>query len=138
MADNANSGSSSDDQNKAALPNMDYGPPVLGHDNTPTPQHAGTSSTGQDSQNQLPNMDYGPPVLGHDNTPTPGHSPTDSAPIDITDTGTPATDEPFVGSGGVGSPEYMDSLRRAHEQAGGEYTSDLQSHDDSKGGTGSA
>jgi hypothetical protein len=34
-------------------------------------------------------------------------------------------EEPFVGSGGVGSAEYYENLRRAHEAEGGEYTSDL-------------
>jgi len=34
-------------------------------------------------------------------------------------------EEEFVGSGGVGSPEFMEALRKGHEAAGGEYTSDL-------------
>ncbi len=34
-------------------------------------------------------------------------------------------EEPFVGSGGVGSAEFYENLRRAHEAEGGEYTSDL-------------
>ncbi|HUP27089.1 MAG TPA: hypothetical protein VM409_01545 [Chloroflexia bacterium] len=38
--------------------------------------------------------------------------------------GDPGEDE-FVGSGGVGSAEFMEALRKGHEAAGGEYTSDL-------------
>lgn len=38
---------------------------------------------------------------------------------------TPAEEEPWQGSGGVGSPEFYENLRKAHEAAGGEYTSDL-------------
>jgi hypothetical protein len=38
---------------------------------------------------------------------------------------TTVDDEPFVGSGGVGSPEFYENLRKAHEAAGDEYNSDL-------------
>jgi hypothetical protein len=35
-------------------------------------------------------------------------------------------EEPFVGSGGVGSAEFYENLRKGHEAAGGEYSSDLE------------
>ena len=41
------------------------------------------------------------------------------------DGGGSGEDEPFVGSGGVGSPEFYENLRRAHESAGDDYASDL-------------
>jgi hypothetical protein len=40
---------------------------------------------------------------------------------------TPAQEEePFVGSGGVGSADFYESMRKGHEAAGGEYNSDLE------------
>lgn len=122
MADNTSSGSFGDNQDKNAqdsLPNLDFGPPVTD-----------TSNTTQSAQDQLPNLDFGPPV-----TPQDQPTGTDSTSIDITDTGAPVADEPFVGSGGVGSAEYMDALRRGHEQAGDEYASDFGKSDDTQGGT---
>ena len=47
---------------------------------------------------------------------------------DYSDTSNPGTttiDEEFAGSGGIGSPEYMEALRKGHEAAGGEYNSNL-------------
>jgi hypothetical protein len=37
-----------------------------------------------------------------------------------------AEEEEFVGTGGVGSPEQMEALRRGHEAAGDEYQSNLK------------
>jgi hypothetical protein len=46
------------------------------------------------------------------------------------DAGSSATatqeEEPFVGSGGVGSAEFYENLRKGHEAADDEYSSDLQ------------
>ena len=39
--------------------------------------------------------------------------------------GTPEAEEEFVGTGGVGSAEQMEALRRGHEAAGSEFQSDL-------------
>jgi hypothetical protein len=77
-----------------------------------------------------------------DNTSSAAPSdPTGGTTIDIGDAGTAGAatpeptpiDEPFVGSGGVGSADYMDALRRGHEEAGGDYASNLGSPDDTQG-----
>src|SRR5947209_6966804 len=64
------------------------------------------------------------PVIGG------GAQPVGSGTSDPTTTGasdasnpTTSTGEEFAGSGGVGSPEYMDNLRKAHEAAGDGFSS---------------
>ena len=49
-----------------------------------------------------------------------------------------AEEEEFVGSGGVGSAEFMEALRKGHETAGGEYTSDLSDPNNPDDGPGKA
>ncbi len=44
---------------------------------------------------------------------------------DTSSSGGVQEEEEFVGSGGVGSAEFMEALRKGHEAAGGEYASDL-------------
>ena len=49
-----------------------------------------------------------------------------------------ADEEEFVGSGGVGSAEFIEALRKGHEAAGGEYTSDLSDPNNPDDGPGKA
>ena len=55
------------------------------------------------------------------NSGTTGPVTTDAA--DIENPGTTTLDEEFAGTGGVGSPDYMERLRKAHEERGDNFAS---------------
>ena len=74
----------------------------------------------------------GGPVIGNSPPSSPATdvtnlgTPTGPITADSTDTSTPNTttpDEEFVGSGGVGSAEYLANLHKAHEEAGDDFNS---------------
>jgi hypothetical protein len=83
--------------------------------NTRGESAASTSTAGGSSSNESGTTDVYMDGGSHYDTSRAGTTPL----------GGVEEEEPFVGSGGVGSAEFMEALRKGHEAAGGEYTSDL-------------
>jgi len=108
---------------------------VLGHEVFPSKGHPHTTDQA-DTTDSAGSMSSSAPPVGDvtGNAPWNGSEQqgnvNNSGPITadegaILNPGTVGVDEEFAGTGGVGSAEYMEALHRGHQEAGGDYASDL-------------